>query len=140
MKAKKRTVLKSALLAGAAILSALLFDVASLGGLKDVSRPYLGTYECERILFGNEDRTDKFDYVRIELMPGGKMKLFYKEKEGRKGEAEARYTYDTESDSLTICADIAGTEYKKSFPVKDGALELSVRYGDRMLAMKFVRK
>ena len=137
---KKQIKLRSAILASAAALSALLFDVSSLGELKDVSRPYLGTYECERIFLGEEEKTDRFEYVRIELQPEGKMKLLYQEKQGKKGEAEARYSYDTQKNLLTVYVDIAGFEQKKTFPVENGVLELSVRYGGRMLMMRFARK
>lgn len=137
---KKQIKIKSAAFASAMILSPLLFNVSSLGGLKDITKPYLGAYECEQIYFGNEDQTDRFDYVRMELEPEGEAKLLYKEKNGRKGEIEAKYTYDTESDTLTIIADFMGAEKKKSFPVKKGTIDVSVRYGGKILMMKFVRK
>lgn len=140
MKAKRRTVLKSALLAGAAILSALLIDVASLGGLKDISKPYLGTYECEEIFLGGEDRSGDFEYLRIELSDGGKMMLYYREKDGKKGEAEGKYTYDREAKTITLYADFMGRELKRSFPLEGGEIDISARYGGKTLVMKFVRK
>lgn len=137
---KKQIKLKSAAFASAIVLSSLLFNVSSLGGLKEISKPYLGTYECERIFFGDEEKTDKFDYVRIELMSEGEMKFLFKEKNGAERELEARYTYDTENDMLTVYADLAGAEKTKSFPVEKGTIDVSVRYGGKMLLMKFVRK
>lgn len=137
---KKQIRLKSAALCSVVVLSPLLFNAASLGGLKDIAEPYLGTYECEQIFVGDEEKTDKFDYVRLELKPKGEMKLFFKEKGGLKSEAEARYTYDTEKNVLTIYANVAGAEKKKQFPVKKGTIDVSVRYGGKMLMMKFVQK
>ena len=137
---KKQIKLKSAAFASAIVLSPLLFNVSSLGGLKEIAKPYLGTYECQKIFFGDEEKTDRFDYVRMELMPEGEMKLLFKEKNGAKREMEARYTYGTEKDMLTVYADLAGAEKKKSFPVNKGAIDVSVRYGGKMLVMKFVRK
>ena len=137
---KKQIRLKSGALCSAVVLSPLLFNAASLGGLKDIAEPYLGTYECEQIFVGDEEKTDKFDYVRLELKPKGEMKLFFKEKGGLKSEAEARYTYDTEKNVLTIYANVAGAEKKKQFPVKKGTIDVSVRYGGKMLMMKFVQK
>jgi hypothetical protein len=137
---KKRIILKSAAFASAAVLSPLLLNVSALGGLKDVAQPYLGTYECEQIFFGGEERTDDFDYLRIELRPKGELKLFCKEKDGHKWEKEAKYSYDAETNKLTIFADLGGMEKKKSFPVEKGRIDVSVRYGGKMLVMKFVRK
>lgn len=111
-----------------------------LGRAQGHRRAYLGTYECEQIFVGDEEKTDKFDYVRLELKPKGEMKLFFKEKGGLKSEAEARYTYDTEKNVLTIYANVAGAEKKKQFPVKKGTIDVSVRYGGKMLMMKFVQK
>lgn len=137
---RKQIKLKSAAFASVAAFSPLLFNVSALGGLQDIAKPYLGTYECEKIFFGNEDATDRFDYIRIELMSEGEMKLLYKEKEGKRGEAKAEYSYDVEKNVLTITADVMGQEKKKSVPVEKGAFDLSVRYGGKMLLMKFVRK
>lgn len=137
---KKQIKLKSAAFCSAALLSPFLANVSSLGGIRDVARPYLGVYECEELYFGEENKKDRFDYVRIELLPEGEMKLFYKEKEGRKRTLEARYSYDTKTDTLTVYADVAGEEKKKQFSVEKGKIDVSVRYGGKMLMMKFVRK
>ena len=58
---KKQIRLKSAALCSAVVLSPLLFNAASLGGLKDIAEPDLGTYECEQIFVGVVEKTDKFD-------------------------------------------------------------------------------
>ncbi len=137
---KKQITLKSAAICSVAVLSPLLLNVASLGGLKEVAEPYLGTYECEEIYFGDEEKTDRFDYVRLELMPEGELKLLYKEKNGKRNVVEAKYSYDTKTNTLTVYADIAGVEKKKDFAVHKGKIDLSVRYGGKMLMMKFVQK
>ena len=121
-------------------MSALLIDVASLGGLKDISKPYLGTYECEEIFLGGEDRSGDFEYLRIELSDGGKMMLYYREKSGKKGEAEGKYTYDREAKTITLYTDFMGRELKRSFPLEGGEIDISARYGGKTLVMKFVRK
>lgn len=41
---------------------------------------------------------------------------------------------------MTIYANVAGAEKKKQFPVKKGTIDVSVRYGGKMLMMKFVQK
>lgn len=112
---KKRIILKSAAFASAAVLSPLLLNVSELGGLKDVAQPYLGTYECEQIFFGGEERTDDFDYLRIELRPKGELKLFCKEKDGHKWEKEAKYSYDAETNKLTILPTSAEWKRRRNF-------------------------
>lgn len=137
---EKRIKLKSAAFASALALSPLLFNASAAGSLQEIAKPYLGTYECEQIFFGSENRTDRFDYVRIELMPEGEMKLLYKEKNGKSCELEATYTYDVEKNILTISAELLGEVRKKSVAVEKGAFDISARYGGKMLLMKFVRK
>jgi hypothetical protein len=123
-----------------ALLSPFLFQASSLGSLKEVAKPYLGVYECKEIYLGNEDKTLSYDYVRMELKPKGELLLTYREKDGRKGESKARYTYDINKDELTIYAEFGGKEYGKTFPVKDGKIAVAVRYGDKILKMQFDRK
>ena len=45
-----------------------------------------------------------------------------------------------ETNKLTIFADLGGMEKKKEFSVEKGRIDVSVRYGGKMLVMKFVRK
>lgn len=137
---KKRTIVKSALLASAVIFVSLLFDVASLGGLKEITRPYLGMYECERVLFGGEDKTEEFGPLKLELGPSGKAKLYYRCKNGEAGVSEAEYSYDASARTVTFYAEFMGRKAEKSFPLRDGKLQICLRYGGKMLVMDFVRR
>lgn len=85
---KRQIRLQSAAFSSAIVLSSLLAGAA--GGLKDISKPYLGTYECEKIYFGEKEYTDYFDYVRFELKGKGELALSYREKGGRKGRKRRR--------------------------------------------------
>lgn len=127
-------------LAALTLFPLLSAGVSDLGDLKEITKPYLGEYECKELRFGDEERMKEFDYLSVELAPEGELILSYKEKSGRKGEAKARYEYDVSADTLTVYGEIAGKKIKKTFPVHDGKFELVVRYGDKILTMKFERK
>ena len=62
----KKQVLKSSLLAGFCTLM-LLFSGWREGKLTDVTKPYLGEYECKQATLGEKDCLKKFDYIRLEL-------------------------------------------------------------------------
>lgn len=114
-----------------------LINVASLTGLKEVSKPYLGTYECEYLRIGEENILDKFDYVRFELNPKGIYKIEFKDKNGVKGVYRGHYSFDEKNDLIVIDENIFGKRVSKSFSARSGEITTNVLYGDTLLSIKF---
>jgi hypothetical protein len=127
--------LKSATFCAVAVL-AFLPKAENLGGLKDVSNPHLGFYQCESATLGQEDLTEFFDFVRVELTKDGKMILSFKDKFGRKGEYVLNYEYDREKGEITL---LSPGEGKRTFPFKDGEWTISIPYGEKLFHAKFTR-
>ena len=50
-------------------LAALLIALPACGNgsLKDVTKPYLGQYECESATLGEKDYAQDFSFIRLEL-------------------------------------------------------------------------
>ena len=127
--------LKSAALCAVAIL-AFLPKGENWGGLKEISQPHLGFYQCESATLGQEDLTEFFDFVRVELTRDGKLILSFKDKLGRKGEYSLDYEYDSEKGEITLIAPDGG---KRTFPFQDGEWTLSIPYGEKLFHAKFTR-
>ena len=85
--------IRSSLLVGLLSLS-LANGWAKEGKLTEISRPYLGEYTCETIIFDGADKLGDFEYFKLEICSDGQMKLSFKEK-GRKDKTLfLSYEYD----------------------------------------------
>jgi len=116
---------------------AALINVSSMGTLKDLSRPYLGTYDCEYIRMGSEDLLKKFDYVTAELKPEGIFKIEFKDLRGVKGLYRGHYVFDESDGTIKIDESIFGKRVTKSFSAENGEIIANLLYGDKLLAIKF---
>lgn len=132
----KKYVLKSSLCAG---LAALLLTLAPVkGSLKDITKPYLGAYECKSATLGDKEYLDDFSYIRLELKADESFSLYYAFKGGEKKEETGRYKYDGENKSVTLIGKGLGNrEFKKSFPLDNGKIFITLSVGGKMLIMEF---
>lgn len=132
----KKYVLKSSLCAG---IVSLLFALAPVNGsLKDITKPYLGEYECKSATLGKKELLDDFSYIRLELKADETFSLYYAFKGGEKKEATGRYQYDKEKKSITLVGEGLGNrEFKKSFPLDKGKILITFTIGGKMLIMEF---
>lgn len=134
----KKTVLKSSLLAA---LAALSFSFSSLkqGSLTDITKPYLGEYECKSATLGDTEYIDDFSYIRLELDADGTFTLFYCPKEGKKRSETGKYVYDKEKKTLGLSLGENG-EFRREFPLKDGAFQITLPLGGKILCLRFEQK
>ncbi len=118
---------------------ALLFSACGNGSLKDITKPYLGEYECKSATLGDVDFIQEFSYIKLELKKEGAFSLYYATKEGKKGEETGEYLYDEQNGTLTFSyAGYGGL--KRKFPFKDGSLSIVLPLGAKTLTMQFSRK
>ena len=124
-----------------AALAAILFVLPACanGSLKDVTKPYLGEYECESATLGERDYTNDFSFIRLELKEKGDFNLYYQTKNGQKGEESGTYTYDEKEQTLTISYGELGV-LKRKFPLINGEIFITLPIGSKTLSMKFTRK
>ncbi|MBQ8885938.1 MAG: hypothetical protein IJY62_06195 [Clostridia bacterium] len=120
------------------LLANARFDGES-SDLKDVAKPYVGTYECEEILFGGKNETDAFEYFRLELTLNGEVKISTKDKRGHKRTAKGAYKQDKKSGKFQIY----GVKYfgnkKFDFEFLNEDMYIYSKIGSRLLSMRFVR-
>lgn len=133
-----RKILKSSVLAGLASLT-MLFAPLKKGELKDITKPHLGFYECQSATLSGEDLSDEFDYVRLELKADETFTLYYCKTGGKERTEQGRYSYDKEKGTICLAAG-EGNAIKRSFPLKDGVISVTVRLGKKTLSMQFKQK
>lgn len=131
----KNVKLKSSLLAG---ITALLFFLPSGrgGALPDITRPYLGEYECKSARLGQKDLLDGFKYVKLELKADNTFLVSYKTENGESGKETGKYSYDREREEITLTID-KNRAYKRKFPLKKGVLTVDVAIGGQRLVLSF---
>ena len=126
-----------------AILSGLLalffcFPIGKGASLKEVTKPYLGVYECTQATYGELDCLTQFSYISIELKEDDSFLLRYKEKNGERKEEEGKYLYDREKETITLLGEKGF--FKREFPLKEGILTITLRIGESTLLLKFEQK
>ena len=134
----KTIQLKSSFFAGIATLL-LLFPNFRIGSLKDVTKPYLGVYECVEAKLNDTDYLARFSYINLELKAEDEFVLYYCQKDGEKKQETGKYSYDRERGIITLIGDTGGF-FKREFPLKEGVLTINVRIGEQTLSLKFEQK
>lgn len=112
-------------------------NVSEMSTLADVSKPYVGMYECELIQLGSEDYTERFEYLRLELKYGGDAVLSYKEKEGGSASYRASYSADPEAGEITLSAQIGLSKKSYTFPFKKGKIYVDYPMQGKLLHAVF---
>lgn len=112
-------------------------DVSQMSTLADLSKPYTGFYECESILYGDDDMTDRFEYIRLELSYGGEFELSYRSKEGNEGSYGGTYEADTEAEEITLQMQYGFVSKSFTFPMKSGSIFVDLPLHGKLLHAQF---
>ena len=122
-------------------LMSLLFltacETEELGSLKDVSRPYAGLYQCEKITLGGRDMTEKFEKLSLELKQDGQFELSYLTAEGNEGGYRGNYEIDSEEKEITFSARQGTRQRSFSFPYEKGAVRIDYNLFGTLLHAEF---
>ena len=129
--------MKSFIVGGLAALMALFPNVKE-SKLDDISKPYLGEYECKRAQLGNVDYLKRFEYVRLELKDEENFTLYYKEKGERKREVQGKYAYDKEKKTLTLQGEAGGIF--RECTLEKGLFTLHFPIAGKILVLEFEQK
>ena len=108
-----------------------------LSSLRSLSKPHLCTYECESATLAGKDVLGHFQIILLELRDGGKFLLTAKPRKGRAIRQEGRYTFDEDSQVLTMSATRGKKPYTKAVTVERGSFTVSKSIGGRELVLKF---
>ncbi len=134
----RKHFIKSSILAG---IASLLFSFSALkvGSLTDITKPYLGEYECKSATYGKKDLLEKISCVVIELREDNTFVLRYKDKKGKQKEETGEYTYDSENKTVRfkkhgIC------EIKRDLTLEKGNLYGTMKMGWNTVTIHFEQK
>ena len=134
----KKNRLKSSVLSG--ILSLFLFAPSfRASGLKEITKPYLGTYDCTEARLSETEYLSSFEYIRLELKPKGEFIIYCKKKGGKEFRENGNYKYDAKRNVITLIGG-AGNILKREFPLSNGNLIVEVPLGEKNLFLKFEQK
>ena len=129
--------MKGFIVGGLAALMAL-FPNLKESKLDDMSKPYLGGYECKRAQLGSTDYLKRFSYVRLELKDEENFTLYYQEKGERKREVSGKYAYDKERKTLTLKGEEG--EISRQCTLNEGIFTLSFPLAGKILVLEFEQK
>ena len=115
-----------------------LFPNVKESKLDDISKSYLGEYECKRAQFGNVDYLKRFDYVRLELQDEENFTLYYQERGEKKREVKGKYTYDKESKTLTLKGEKG--DICRECSLEEGVFTLSFPIAGKILILQFEQR
>lgn len=130
--------LKSSLAAGIASFL-LCFTNIKDSSLSDVTKPYLGEYECNYARLGDKEFLEGFSFVTLELKKDGTYLLSFQSKDGDKRTETGEYEYDGKRQTLRF-SPRDKSALKKEFPLIDGVLTVSAQIGKQQLIVRFTQK
>ena len=134
----RKSLVKSSILAGILALLAVLpwFRSIKTAQLVDVTKPYLGRYECTTATLGDKDLLERYAYIDLELETEKEFTLYYREKEGKVRQTHGRYKYDKTQNTISITG-LKGLILNRPFPLENGVLTISVPLRGKTLVMHF---
>lgn len=130
--------LKSSLLVGLCTLCMAL-PISKKSTLPEISRTYLGEYECITATLGSQDILSSYEYIKLELKPDNQYVLSYQMENGDQGEETGEYQYDAKKQTLCIRLGKNGI-IKRKFPIQNGEIVAQIRIGLKTLVLRFEQK
>ena len=130
--------LKSSFVSG--LFSLLLFfpgcAAAKYTSLSDVTKPWLGEYECRLATDGNVDYLKDYQYIRLHLISEEDYLLTCKTKLGDCKSTQGKYRYDKERGVIILELDVAGG-IKREFPLQKGVISITIPFGAKTFRAEF---
>ena len=131
-------MIKTAILTLLCMMS-MLFSGWKDNSLKDITKPYLGEYECTQALFGDVDYLNALEDVSLTLEKENKFILTFCEKGKEKQTLKGVYEYNKDRETITLKS-VDKNYFKREFPLKKGILYITVGIGEKTLSLQFKQK
>lgn len=117
----------------------MLFSGWKDHSLKDITKPYLGEYECTQALFGGVDYLNALEDVCLTLEKENKFILTFCEKGKEKQTLKGKYEYNKDKETIMLISE-DNDYFKREFPLKKGILYITVGIGEKTLSLQFKQK
>lgn len=119
------------------ILFACAFKLDENSSIKDLTHPYINTYECTRATLGETDLLEEYEYFRIIVGENNDLKVLFKRKDGKAYEFSSKYTFDDTTHELTAEIGVLGYTYKQKTIIEKGRFTISMPILNKQLIMIF---
>ena len=131
-------MLKASLLSVLCSLTMLLSGWKN-SSLKDITKPYLGEYECTQAILGKENYLDRMAFISLNLGKDNQFVLSFCEKGKTKQTLQGKYSYDKDK-QVIIFENEKWNVFAREFPLKNGELYIHIRIGKQTLLLRFEQK
>ena len=121
------------------VLCAFKFDKDS--SLKDLTHPYINTYECTAARLGNENLLEHYEYFKITFLDEKQLEVSFKRKIGGKKHVYlCDYEFNDKTDEFSAELGILGFRFKQTTKITDGKFTISMPILGKPLLMNFAVK
>lgn len=120
------------------LLCAFTFDKNS--SLKDITHPYINTYECTAASLGKEDLLEDYEYFRITFLDDKELEVSFKRNKGKKHTYKCEYVYNDKTDEFSAEIGILGFKFKQTTKIRNGKFTISMPVLGKPLLMNFAVK
>lgn len=133
---KKRTTFLC-VLAVFVILFACAFKLDENSSIKDLTHPYINTYECRMATLGQTDILCGYDYIRLIIGESNSLTFMTKPKNGEEYTCSGTYAYDRTTGELTADIGVLGYKMKPTTKIERGRFTITMPVLNRQLIMSF---
>ena len=120
-------------------LCAFTFDKDS--SLKDLTHPYINTYECTAARLGNENLLENYEYFKITFLDEKQVEVSFKRKNGGKRHAyTCNYFYNDRTGEFSAELGIFGYKFRQTTKIANGKFTISMPIFGKPLLMNFAVK
>lgn len=118
------------------LLCAFTFDKQS--SLKNLTHPYINTYECTAAQLGKEDLLEQYEYFKITFLDEKQLELSFKRKKGGKQHTyRCDYQYDEKTSEFSAELGILGYKFRQTTKISNGKFTISMPILGKPLLMNF---
>lgn len=110
-------------------------DVSELSTLKDISRPYVGEYQCKTLMFGDEEMIDRFEYVKLTL--DGKDAFIFRARDEFGHDYTYEGTYQYHDDRFTFTGGFGIRKMSRDIRYDQGTLSIDLPFAGKLLHAEF---
>ena len=133
----KIKTLCAGLLAMIVLLFACAFTIDENSSIKELTHPYMNTYECTRATLGDADLLEEYEYFRIIIGENEKLEVLMKKKGEQEQSFASTYKFDEHTRELTAEIGILGFAYRQKTIIRNGKFVISMPVLAKQLVMIF---
>lgn len=109
-------------------------DVNEMSSLEEISKPYTGEYQCEKLLYGAKDYTDLYE-IKLTLEADGSFRLSYRDGHGGEGGYQGQYVY--EENIIVFTSKNGAKSVSRGFLYENGIISIELPIGGKLLHAEF---